>query len=230
MLFPSAASVTLLASHALLSNNTAVESVAISSLSEQTTATEVVSSTNLNTDCTPVLGPMSDVDVALLEIVFNDTVNGTTYAQWLVNYASQLTSQIGNVASQAKADPDGYTTALDTVDVVGILGLAYAAPMYSCYLSSLWDEALSDPSAPAKEGTPSQRRKARLMVLFEKRNDNNGDYNLAELLVRETEDLLTEVNAVISSQLDDPQDYTSMFSTLAVRQLISIAFPGPVRA
>ena len=112
MLFPSATSVTLLASHALLSNNTAVESVAISSLSEQTTATEVVSSTNLNTDCTPVLGPMNDVDVALLEIVFNDTVNGTTYAQWLVNYASQLTSQIGNVASQAKADPDGYTLLL----------------------------------------------------------------------------------------------------------------------
>ena len=156
-------------------------------------------------------GPMNDVDVALLEIVFNDTVNGTTYAQWRGNYASQLTRQIDNVASQAMADSDGYTTALDTIDVVGVFGLAYAAPMYSYYPSSLWDEALSDPSASTKEGTPAQRRKARLMVLFEKRSDNNGDYNLAELLVHETEDLLTEVNAAISSQLDDPHDYTSLF-------------------
>ena len=66
------------------------------------------------------------------------------------------------------------------------------------------------------------------MVLFEKRNDNNGDYNLAELLIRETEDLLTEVSAVISSQLADPHDYTSLFSTLDVSHLISLAFPGPV--
>ena len=228
MLLPSAAGVTLLASHALLSNDTAVESITTTPHSEQAIASEVVSSANLNTDCTPVLGPMDEMDDALLEIVFNDTIDGTTYAQWLVNYASQLTSQSDNVASQALADPDGYTTALDTADVTGILGLAYAAPMYSCFLSSLWDEALSDPNASAKEGTQSQRMKARLMVLFEKRNDNNGDYNLAELLVRETEDLLTEVNAVISSQFADPHDYTSLFSTLDVSHLISLAFPGPV--
>ena len=227
MLFPSAASATFLASHALLSNNTSVESVTTAPLLEQDTASEVVSSTNLNTDCTPVLGPMDDIDVALLEMIFNGSVKGTNYAQWIVNYASQLTSQIDNVASQAMIDPDGYTTALDTIDVTGVLSLAYAAPMYSCFLSSLWDEASPDPSASVKEATLSQLRKTRLMVLFEKRNDNNGDYNLAELLVRETENLLTEMNTVICSQLADPYDYTSLFTRLNVDHLISMAFPGP---
>ena len=229
MLLPSAASVAFLASHALFSNNTTVESITTTPLSEQDTAIEVVSSTKLNTECAPILGPMDDIDVTLLEMIFNGSVNGTNYAQWLVNYASQLTRQIDNIASQALVDFDGqYTTAFDTIDVTGVLGLAYAAPMYSCFLSSLWDEALPDPSSSAKKGTPSQRRKARLMVLFEKRNDNNGDYNLAELLIRETEDLLTEVSAVISSQFADPHDYTSLFSTLDVSHLISLAFPGPV--
>ena len=80
---------------------------------------------------------------------------------------------------------------------------------------------------PLKEGTQSQRMKARLMVLFEKRNDNNGDYNLAELLVHRLENLLTEMNSVICSQLADPYDYTSLFTRLDVDHLISMAFPRP---
>ena len=224
MLLPSAANVTLLASHVLFTNDTTVESVTTTPLSEQSVTTETVSSTNLNTECTPVLAPIDEEDASMLDIIFTDTVNGTTYAQWLVNYASQLTRQIDNVASQALAGSDGqYTTAFDTIDVTGILGLAYAAPMYSCFLSSLWDGAMPDPS------TPSQRKKAKLMVLFERRNDSNGDYNLAEILVRETENLLAEMNSVIAGQLTDPDGYTSLFTTLDVRHLISIAYPGPVQ-
>ena len=41
---------------------------------------------------------MSGEDVALLEVIFSGTPDGTTYAQWLVNYASQLTRQIDSVA------------------------------------------------------------------------------------------------------------------------------------
>ena len=46
----------------------------------------------------------------------------------------------------------------------------------------------------------------------------------------ETQDLLAEMNSVIAAQLTDPQGYTSLFTTLDVRQLLSIAFPGPARA
>ena len=231
MLLPSAKSITLLSSLVLFASNTIAKSVTAPPLLGQTIATEAVSSTSLNTDCTPMLGPVDNRERTLLEVIFSGSINGTTYAQWLVNYASQLTSQIDNVASQALVDSDGrYTTAFHTIDVAGILGLASAAPMYSCFLSSLWDEALPGSSSHAVMRYHPWRRKAKLMVLFEKRNDNNGDYNLAELLVRETEDLLTEVNAVISSQLADPSGYTSLFSRLEVRQLISIAFPGPARA
>ena len=229
MLLPSAASVTLLASYVLSANSNIVKSVTTTSLSGQAVTTETVSSTKLNTDCTPVLGPMDDRDVALLEVIFSGTIDGTTYAQWLVNYASQLTRQIDDVASQALVDTDErYTTAFNTIDVAGILGLAYAAPMYSCFLSSLWNETFPDSHTFAGIEYLPRRKKAKLMVLFEKRNDNNGDYNLAEILVRETEDLLAEMNSVIAAQLTDPQGYTSLFSTLDVRQLLSIALPGPV--
>ena len=88
---------------------------------------------SLNTACSVVLGPMSGEDVALLEVIFSGTIDGTTYVQWLVNYTSQLTRQIDNVAAQALADSGRqYTTAFNTIDITGILGLASAAPMYTC--------------------------------------------------------------------------------------------------
>ena len=84
---------------------------------------------SLNTACSVVLGPMSGEDVALLEVIFNSGIDGTTYAQWLVNYASQLTRQIDNVAAEALADSGRqYTTAFNTIDITGILGFESAAP------------------------------------------------------------------------------------------------------
>ena len=231
MLLPSAASVTLLASHVLSANSKIVESVTTTPPSEQAVTAETLSSTKLNTDCTPVLGPVDDRDVDLLKVIFSGTIDGTTYAQWLVSYASLLVAQIDDVASQALVDTDGrYTTAFNTIDVVGILDFASAAPMYTCFLSSLWNDTLPDSHTFAGIEYPPWRKKAKLMVLFEKRNDDNGDYNLAQILVRETENLLAEMNCVIADQLTDPYGYTSLFTTLNVRQLISIAFPGPARA
>ena len=230
MLLPSAASVTLLLPMCLSANSNIVENVTTPIIGASCHY-ETVSSTKLNTDCTPVLGQMDDRDVALLEVIFSGTIDNTTYAQWLVNYASQLLAQVDNVASQALVETDErYTTAFNTIDVAGILDLASAAPMYTCFLSSLWNETFPDSHTFAGIKYLPRRKKAKLMVLFEKRNDNNGDYNLAEILVRETEDLLAEMNSVIAAQLTDPQGYTSLFTTLDVRQLLSIAFPGPARA
>ena len=231
MLLPCAASVTLLASYVLSANDITVESVTTTLPSEQAVTAETISSTKLNNDCTPVLGPMDDRDVTLLEVIFSGTIDGTTYAQWLVSYASLLVAQIDDVASQALVDTDErYTTAFNTIDVAGILDFASAAPMYTCFLSSLWNDTLPDSHTFAGIDYPPWRRKAKLMVLFERRNDNNGDYNLAQILVRETENLLAEMNSVIAGQLTDPYGYTSLFTMLDVGQLISIAFPGPARA
>ena len=142
---------------------------------------------SLNTACSVVLGPMSGADVSLLEVIFSGTIDGTTYAQWLVNYASELTRQIDNVAAQAMADSGRqYTTAFNTIDIAGILGLTSEAPMYTCYLSFPWAEALRNPSAYAKRDVPTQDEKTKLIVLFERRDDNSGGYDLAELLVDET--------------------------------------------
>ena len=184
---------------------------------------------SLNTACSVVLGPMSGEDVALLEVIFSGTIDGTTYAQWLVNYASQLTRQIDNVAAQALADSGRqYTTAFDTIDVTGILGLASAAPMYTCYLSSLWDEALRNPQQYAKRAAPTQDEKTKPIVLFERRDDNTGGYNLAELLVDETDDLIAEMNSVIGGQIANPSNYANLFTRLDVRQLLSLASEAPV--
>ena len=184
---------------------------------------------SLNTACSVVLGPMSGEDVALLEVIFSGTIDGTTYAQWLVNYASQLTRQIDNVAAQALADSGRqYTTAFDTIDVTGILGLASAAPMYTCYLSSLWAEALSNPQQYAKRAAPTQDEKTKLIVLFERRDDNSGGYNLAELLVDETDDLIAEVSSVICGQNANQSNYADLFTRLDVGLLLSLASEAPV--
>ena len=96
---------------------------------------------------------------------------------------SLFNSQIDSVAAQALADSGRqYTTAFNTIDITSILGLASAAPMYTCYLSSLWAEALRNPQQYAKRDVPTQDEKTKLIVLFERRNDNNSSYDLAELL------------------------------------------------
>ena len=177
---------------------------------------------SLNTACSVVPGPLSDEDVALLDVIFNSGIDGTTYAQWLVNYAFQLLAQVDNVAVHAMADPNGqYTTAFNSIDITGILGLASAAPMYSCFLSSLWDEALRNPSGYAKRDTPGQDEKTKLIVLFERRSDSNGDYNLAELLLDETDNLLAEMNSVIAGQPLDLERLTG-------RHLLVVALNAPI--
>ena len=121
-----------------------------------------------------------------------------------------------------------YTTASNTIDITGILGLASAAPMYTCYLSSLWAEALSNPQQYAKRAAPTQDEKTKLIVLFERRDDNSGGYNLAELLVDETDDLIAEVSSVICGQNANQSNYADLFTRLDVGLLLSLASEAPV--
>ena len=184
---------------------------------------------SLNTACSVVLGPMSGEDVALLDVIFNSGIDGTTYAQWLVNYASELTRQIDDVAAQAMADSGRqYTTAFNTIDITGILGLASAAPMYTCYLSSLWAEALSNPQQYARGDISTQDEKTKLIVLFERRDDNSGNYDLAELLVDEIDYLIAQMNFVICDKTDNQSNYSDLFTGLDVGLLRSLASEAPV--
>ena len=100
--------------------------------------------------------------------------------------------------------------------------------MYTCYLSSLWAEALRKPQQYAKRDIPTQDEKTKLIVLFERRDDNNGNYDLAELLVDETDDLVSEMNSVIGGQIANPSNYANLFTRLDVRQLWSLASVAPV--
>ena len=103
-----------------------------------------------------------------LAVLFGDSSGSTTFADYVVSYASQLVAQIADVANIAVGDNDfAFTTAFDSVDIPGVLGLASAAPIYTCFLSTLWAQALSNPQQYAKRAIPSQDEKIKLIVLFE---------------------------------------------------------------
>ena len=189
---------------------------------EITTTSSGRSDTPLDTSC-PINGPpLHDEEKIMIDVIFNSGIGGTTYAQWLVNYASQLLAQVSDVAVHAMVDPNGqYTSAFDFINISGILGLASAAPMYTCFLSSLWAQALGDPQQYAKRVVPTQDEKTKLIVLFERRSDSNGDYNLAGLLLDETDNLLAEMKSVIAGQ---PLD----LERLNGRHLLVVALNAPI--
>ena len=122
-----------------------------------------------------------------------------------------------------------FTTAFNTIDIPGILGLASAAPIYTCFLSSLWAEALSNPQQYAKRAVPTQDEKIKLIVLFEKRENSGMDFDYAELLVDETNDLIAEVQNVSAAAANGDLDaYASLFANVDVLYFLSIATEAPI--
>ena len=114
-----------------------------------------------------------------------------------MSYASQLVAQIADVANIAVGDNDyAFTTASDSIDTPGVLGLASAAPIYTCFLSTLWAQALSNPQQHAKMAVPSQDERIKLILLFEKRATDGLQFDYAELLVDGTNNLIAEVQRV----------------------------------
>lgn len=192
------------------------------------------------TQCDAYRIPLSDEDAVLLSVLFGDRLNGTSsYADWLLSYGSTLISQIDAVIADSEVDPAlDFTTAFDSIDIPGILGLASAAPMYTCYLSSMWSVALANPSAVvkrdvqrgyyAKRALPTEEEKTKLLVLFERRETNGFEFSYAEYLADETQELLNEVREVVEGQAANPSAYTSLFSVLDVRQLLSVVSNAPI--
>ncbi len=126
-----------------------------------------------------------------------------------------------------------FTTAFDSIDIPGVLGLASAAPIYTCFLSTLWAQALSNPQQYAKRAIPSQDEKIKLIVLFEKRATDGMQFDYAELLVDDTNNLIAEVQSVAgaagaAAAGGDLGAYASLFANVDVAQFLSIATEAPV--
>ena len=189
--------------------------------------------TNL-TYCEGVRGPLTPEEEVQLQVLFSDRAGASAFADYVVSYASQLVAQIADVANIAAGDNDyAFTTAFDSVDIPGILGLASAAPIYTCFLSSLWAQALSNPQQYAKRDIPTQDEKIKLIVLFEKRENSGMQFDYAELLVDDTNNLIAEVQSVAGAAGaaavgGDLGAYASLFANVDVAQFLSIATEAPV--
>ena len=182
------------------------------------------------TYCEVVRGPLTPEEEVQLQVLFSDRAGASAFADYVVSYASQLVAQIADVANIAVGDNDyAFTTAFDTIDIPGVLGLASAAPIYTCFLSSLWAEALSNPQQYAKRAIPSQDEKIKLIVLFEKRENDGMQFDYAELLVDETNDLIAEVQNVSAAAANgDLATYASLFANVDVPYFLSIATEAPI--
>ena len=165
-----------------------------------------------------------------MKVLFSDREGASAFADYVVSYASKLVSEIDSVANIAVGYTDyGFTTAFENVDYTGILGLASAAPIYTCFLSSLWAEALSNPQQYAKRAVPTQDEKIKLIVLFEKRENSGMDFDYAELLVDETNDLIAEIQSVSAAAANgDLNAYASLFANVDVPYFLSIASEAPI--
>ena len=210
------------------------ESSSSSSSSEETTNTSPTTSapvpTVYPTYCEVVRGPLTPEEEVQLQVLFSDRAGASAFADYVVSYASQLVAQIADVANIAIGDNDyAFTTAFENVDYPGILGLASATPLYTCFLSSLWAVALSNPEQYAKRAVPSQDEKIKLIVLFEKRENDGMQFDYAELLVDETNDLIAEVqNVSAAAASGDLAAYASLFANVDVPYFLSIATEAPI--
>ena len=182
------------------------------------------------TYCEVVRGPLTPEEEVQLQVLFSDRAGASAFADYVVSYASQLVAQISDVANIAVGYNNyAFTTAFDTIDIPGILGLASAAPIYTCFLSSLWAEALSNPQRYAKRAVPTQDEKIKLIVLFEKRENSGMNFDYAELLVDETNDLIAEIQNVSAAAANgDLGAYASLFANVDVPYFLSTATEAPI--
>ena len=183
------------------------------------------------TYCEAVLRPLSPEDAVLLSVLFEDRDGASSFIDYVVDYISDLLVDVDALAIVA-LDQTGYafTTEFERVDNTGILGLASAAPIYTCHLSSLWDIALSNPEQYAKRAVPSPQDNTKMIVLFEKRNSSsNQEFSYAELLADETNELVEGLESVSAAAAASNTDaYPSLFAGINIDQLLSIVSGAPI--
>ena len=182
-------------------------------------------------DCDIRRLPINDDQRTALEVIFTENVPGmqsSTYAEWLINYATTLINQINEVQSLALPATDlYYTFAFTLLDIPAVLGMASAAPMYTCYLSSLWSSALANPRDNTR-AVPTNEDTQKLIVLFETHRESDGDiFNYAGILVDEVQDMMDEARMIARYAPTDP-NYTVLFDDLEAHEFLDFASQAPI--
>ena len=124
-----------------------------------------------------------------------------------------------------------FTSLFTEVDITGILGLASAAPVYTCFLSSIWANDMNSVlGQPFKRDIPSEEEAKKLILLFSRHEDGGNGYDLVELLIDETEELINEVQQVVGAGegVFNATGSGSVFSRLNVQHLLAVARDAPV--
>ena len=176
--------------------------------------------------CEAVKSPPGLDEETLLRILFGGTMNGYTFTDYVIWNAEGLLIHISYVLEMDYPIGDqDVVTNFSTLGHSGILALTSAAPMYTCFLSSLWAEALAHPQQYAKRDEPSQDEKVKLIVLFEKHIADDGEeFAYADLLVEETNELLRDLKEVSGAATNDTDvsNYTAIFDDLNVQQFLPL--------
>lgn len=178
--------------------------------------------------CDVQIPAVDDEQKVLLNVLFQSDDSGTTFAEHVAQYADELVSQIWMISNDAlNLGGLTFTSLFTEVDFTGILGLASAAPMYTCMLSSLWAEALNNPQQYAKRDVPTDDEKTKLIVLFQKHEDGGNGYDLVELIVDETNEMISQINDALPVAATNT-DFITAFPQLDVRQLLSVVSDAPI--
>ena len=213
-------------------SNINISPIEKSSISEESSITSKpdLGPTLCPTYCEVSRGPLTPEEEVQLQVLFSEREGASTFADYVVSYASQLVAQIADVTNIAIGDNDyDFTTFFDFINISGILGLASAAPVYTCFLSSLWAEALSNPQQYAKRVIPTQDENIKLTVLFEKHENSDVTFDYAELLIDDTIDLIADIRSVSAAAADgDLGAYVSLFASVNVPYFLSIATEAPI--
>lgn len=153
-------------------------------------------------------------------------MNGYTFTDYVIWNAEGLLTHISYVLEMdyPVGDQDVVTN-FGTPGHSGILASASAVPMYICFLSSLWAEALAHLQQYTKRDEPSQDEKIKMIVPFEKHiADDREEFAYADILVEETNKLFHDLEGISGAAANNTNvsNYAAIFDNLDVQQFLSM--------
>ena len=193
---------------------------------------EAVLPTHYPMTCEAVPSPITEEEEVQLRVLFSTGYGESTFAEHVAEYADGLVSQMWMISNDAlNLGGLTFTSLFTEVDITGILGLASAAPVYTCFLSSMWANDMNSVlGQPFKRDIPSEEEAKKLVSLFSRHEDGGNGYDLVELLIDETEELINEVRRVAGAGegVFNATASGSVFSRLNVQHLLAVARDAPV--
>lgn len=157
-------------------------------------------------------------------------LGGELFAEFLLQHGPEFVSQLSSISSEAiTGTGDQYTTGFKDLYLNNIMGLASAAPVYSCFLSSLFSSALEASAEEIRTATPTfppdltPEIQVKLRVLFEKHMYGDSPFNYAGLLIDETDELISQVSSILKDARTN-SNFVTGYSTLYADFLLSYAY------